>query len=199
MKFNGFNISDGNRKMGYVPSFSLPPLLTCRKNAPCSKNCYAVKMCKLHKNVLTSYWNNLNALEEQGAGGLVNAVSCYLDAFQPLLFRWNVSGDIYSLEYWDAITELARLFPTVQFMLYTKQYELVNERLDKEILPRNLVIILSYWTNFYPPNPHNLPTAFYDDHSGNVDAGIFHCQGDCSTCQRCFFMRGGDSVAFYKH
>jgi len=36
-------IPDGNRKMGVVPSISLPPIVTCNKEAPCTKGgCYAL-------------------------------------------------------------------------------------------------------------------------------------------------------------
>lgn len=34
------NISEGNSKMDAIPSFSLPPVITCRPDAPCRKECY---------------------------------------------------------------------------------------------------------------------------------------------------------------
>ena len=34
MDYN-IHVSDGNTKMGAIPSFSLPPVITCRADAPC--------------------------------------------------------------------------------------------------------------------------------------------------------------------
>lgn len=48
-------ISNGNIKMGKIPSVSLPSIVTCRQDCICSKKCYA------HKN---------RAFTQNGKGGI---------------------------------------------------------------------------------------------------------------------------------
>ena len=45
-------ISTTNSKLGsFIPSFNFPPIVTCRKDAPCKKMCYACKGNFMFKNV----------------------------------------------------------------------------------------------------------------------------------------------------
>ena len=52
-------ISQSNTKLGMIPTISLPPIITCRKNAPCAKDCYGklvngVDVCKFGKQWVVS-------------------------------------------------------------------------------------------------------------------------------------------------
>jgi hypothetical protein len=57
-------ISNGNRKMGQIPSVSLPPIVTCKNCATCAKKCYAAKLARIYPTVRDSYNRNLEILNE---------------------------------------------------------------------------------------------------------------------------------------
>lgn len=44
-------ISQGNSKMGSIPSVSLPAGVTCRSDCECNKKCYAMKLERLRKEI----------------------------------------------------------------------------------------------------------------------------------------------------
>jgi hypothetical protein len=50
--------SRGNIKVGETPSVSIPPIITCVKNAPCKKDCYVLRNMSHYPNVLKSYEHN---------------------------------------------------------------------------------------------------------------------------------------------
>ena len=89
---NSITISEGNRKMGYLPSFSTSPGVqgSCPINC---QGCYAMKMEKVYPSVRKSYANNL-LMAVTRMKETFEAISNYLTAFRPTLFRWHVSGDI---------------------------------------------------------------------------------------------------------
>ena len=53
------SISTTNTKLGIIPSISLPPIITCRKDAPCTKDYYGTKGNYRFSNVQKSMQNNL--------------------------------------------------------------------------------------------------------------------------------------------
>ena len=66
------SISTGNRKMGEIPSVSLPACTTCNPDAPCFKDCYAVKIARIYKTADAAYKRNLEILNTDW----VNVFSC---------------------------------------------------------------------------------------------------------------------------
>lgn len=199
MKINGFNISEGNAKMGMIPSFSVTPIKTCACGVPCTKDCYAVKMCRRLKNVATAYENNYQLMKsEDGYDWLLNIINTYLYIRPTRFFRWNVGGDIFSWEYMNVIHNVANMNIDVVFLVYTKQYHTVNEfyRLHKK--PANLRIIYSNWKEWQCENPHNFPVAEYAEKGDDVKDG-FVCGGNCAACRYCYNMQAGQKVIFYKH
>ena len=53
-------ISSGNTKLGpTIPNISLPPIETCRHDAPCKKDCYAMKSFNQYPNVRNAWQHNL--------------------------------------------------------------------------------------------------------------------------------------------
>lgn len=63
MRIKGFSFSEGNSKMHRVGSFSVLPVTTCAKNAPCAKDgCYACKMIRIYPSVRKAYTDNTVAL-----------------------------------------------------------------------------------------------------------------------------------------
>lgn len=55
-------ISQGNSKMGSIPSVSLPAGVTCRSDCECNKKCYAKRLERLRPSVKAAYQSNLDLL-----------------------------------------------------------------------------------------------------------------------------------------
>lgn len=197
------SISKGNSKMGAIPSVSLPPIITCPKNAPCAKKCYAMKLCRLYPTVRKAYENNLDILRtdpNEYWQQVDNAVK------MARYFRFHVSGDIPSAEYLDKMVQLANNNPHCEMLAFTKQYSIVNNYMSNLILPYlppNLHIIFSEWGKMTPPNPYNLPTAavIFKDTEPLDNWKI--CGGNCAECAcrgvGCWELKKGETIAFYEH
>ena len=200
MKILGFNISEDNKKMNGIPSFSLPPLKTCAPGVPCSKGCYALRMVGRLKTVRESYENNLTELLR--AGGyqrLKDAINTYLYIRPSRFFRWHVAGDIFSTNYLRTINDIAESNPETVFLMYTKQYQRVNHFYWGANKPDNLIIIYSNWLDWRCENPYNFPTSELIVKGLNESAEGFICPGDCSHCLKCYHAKQGDVIKFYKH
>ena len=151
------SISPGNKKMGAIPSVSLPPIVTCPAGAPCAKKCYAAKLCRIYKNVKAAYNNNLNILNSSPVEYWQQVRAA---AKTTKYFRYHVSGDIPDIQYLAEMVVTAEQIPDTMFLAFTKQYNMVNDLLNSiGHFPDNLKIIFSEWGNIKPENPHNLPTA----------------------------------------
>lgn len=194
-------ISKGNRKLGAIPSVSLPPIKTCAINCTCAKKCYAAKLCRIYPSVRQSYENNLEAY--------LNNPADYFDQIQRAastqrFFRWHVSGDILDDMYLYDMARIARELPKTDFLAFTKRYDIVNRYIDDgSRLPENLHIIFSAWPGMDTPNPHNLPVAqvIFKGQDPADDWKV--CGGNCTECAcrgvGCWELKNGETIAFYEH
>lgn len=204
---NAVSISKGNRKMGAIPSVSLPPVITCAAGCPCAKKCYAVKMCRIYKNVKASYQNNLDILQNDPArywGDILAAVK------MSRYFRFHVSGDIPNSEYFANMVSVAANNPHCEILAFTKCYDIVNGYLDHNngYLPKNLHIIFSLWDpawNVHVKNPYDLPMSAVIFKGAEHTAEYFEkiCPGNCFECAArgcgCWALQNGETIAFYEH
>ena len=187
MEIKNVSISRGNRKMGAIPSVSLPPVTTCAAGCPCAKKCYAVKMCRIYKNVKASYENNLEILESDPAKYWEDVLMAVKTS---RYFRFHVSGDIPNMEYFQNMVSVAAHNPHCEILAFTKCYDIVNSYLDSHNgwLPANLHIIFSLWDpawNVRVKNPHNLPMSaviFKTDYPGKAEYFEKICGGNCFEC-----------------
>ena len=190
--------------MGAIPSVSLPPVITCPKNAPCAKKCYALKLCRLYPTVKKAYENNLEILKADPNEYWTQVEQAVKMA---RYFRFHVSGDIPSADYFKRMIELADQNPHCQILAFTKQYDIVNYCMSKcliiPILPPNLHIIFSEWGNAPIPNPHNLPTAAVIFKGSEPLDNWKICGGNCAECAcrgvGCWELKKGETIAFYEH
>lgn len=202
MKIKGFSFSEGNSKMGRVLSFSVSPIVTCNPEAPCFKDCYAVKLVRIRKNVREAYANNTQALMvDHRYNEFINAFCTAIDYGEFHLVRFNVSGDMFNYEYLNACCEVAKRNPEVKFLAFTKQYEVCNEAIKNGIVPANFNIVFSAWNEFKPENESSVPVAYFDDgkHKNLVPDYAITCNGDCQHCRKCFYLKNGEAVKFGKH
>lgn len=194
-------ISKGNRKMGAVPSVSLPPIITCAAGCTCAKKCYAAKLCRIYPTVRDSYNRNLDAYLDDSASYFAQIQRA---ASTQRYFRWHVSGDIVSPLYLAGMTGIAAELPDTHFLIFTKRYNFVNEYIDfAGGLPKNMHLIFSAWPGMDMPNPHNLPVAqvIFKGQEPADDWKV--CGGNCTECAcrgvGCWELKNGETIAFYEH
>lgn len=203
-QWDKISISNNNNKMGDIASFSLPPVLTCKNCGHCKKQCYAINhIYKLYKNAEQSYDRNLYLLINN-----YNLVYAQLNNFlkRVRVFRFNVSGDIYNLQYLNLIINLARDNKHCKILIFTKNYKLINDLyfIIKKI--NNLQIIFSKWGNdTIPINPHNLPISdiIFKNDFIQANENTFICGNNCFNCFLnscgCFNLKKNEKVLFHIH
>ncbi len=201
------HISRGVSKLGVdIPSINLPPVVTCRCDAPCadSHKCYAMKgrfAFQHNKNLLQGNLDMWQHNPEQFEIGVRAA------AFHSRFVRWHSSGDIPDEAYLEMMVRIAEKLPDTKFLCFTKKFELVNEYLDiHKVFPENLRMVFSAWGSFIPENPHNLPMAyvrFKKSEQNNIPSTAFQCQNYCGDCVMsgcsCWDLKNGEAVCFNEH
>ena len=197
------SISRNNSKMGFTPSVSLPPVITCNPSAPCFAKCYAVHMIKgPHGHSIKPAWqNNLEIFKHDPDGYFLQIQAA---AVASAFFRWHVGGDIPNYDYFLGMVATARKVKKCQFLAFTKQHEIINKYLDEgHRIPRNLTIIFSNWFDWKCNNPHGLPVCEIFDKDNPPARDAFICGGSCSECQArgvgCWQLKNGQTIAIKKH
>ena len=195
------SISNGNSKMGAIPSVSLPPCTTCNPNAPCFKKCYAVKLARRYKTVKTAYERNLDILKTDSSAYWLQVKSA---AMTTRFFRFHVSGDIPNIDYFRNMVQLANELPHTNFLAFTKQYDIVNLFLvNGGAIPSNLKIIFSNWGDWKCYNPFSLPTCEVILKGAAPLDNWKICGGNCTECAcrgiGCWEVKPGETIAIYEH
>lgn len=199
------HISKGVTKLGAdIPSVSLPPVCTCRPDAPCVAKCYARKgrWCFSHNKSLLQknidIWNEDPAMFQR---------DIIISAFHSRFFRWHSSGDIPDMKYLEMMVDTAKRLPDTKFLCFTKKFEMVNEYLNiHKSFPENLRMVFSAWGSFIPENPYNLPMAYVRFKKGDnmgIPENAFQCQNYCGDCVMsgcsCWDLKNGEVVCFNEH
>ena len=202
-------ISTSVSKLGEsIPTVNLPPIITCRPDAPggkCAKEgggCYAMRGHFTLPRIKNRLMENLKAYRENPKlffEMLAHAFDNYKYA------RYFSSGDIVDEQFLKGMCWVARKCKTTKFLCFTKKYELVNKYIeDGHVIPKNLKIVFSAWRDFVPENPYNLPMTFVR-FPGKVESNnlipekTFKCKGSCATCKKCWELKKGEVVEFKKH
>lgn len=196
------SISNGNMKMGKIPSVSLPSVVTCRP-CDCSKKCYAKKLERLRPSVRNAYQNNLQILQSDPDTYWREVEAAIM---MSRFFRFHVSGDIPDMIYLVRMLGVAARQTHCQILCFTKKFELVNELLDSGAqLPSNLHLIFSGWPGLEMKNPHHLPEAHVKFRDGTTTArpDAVSCSGNCADCaltdEGCWVLQNGQQVVFNEH
>ena len=190
LRSNEICANNNNRKLGKA-CISVPfPVIVCNPNAPCYLKCYAKHGCQGFANVQGAYYRNLR-LYHNDANDFFEQLF-YKIKFSGLpLVRFFDSGDYPDAEFLVRSVELAKKFPGVKFMAYTKKYDLVNDYLSGGgKLPDNYNIFFSAWDKLWEvPNPHGLPIAYVkfkeERLTPEIPKNAFHCPGRESSCSAC--------------
>ena len=202
-------ISQGNSKLGSIPSVSLPAGITCTQGCECGVKCYAKKLERLRPAVRTAYARNLSVLHE-------NPDTYWREVEASIMmsrfFRFHVSGDIPDDTYFAQMIDVASRNPHCQILCFTKKYEIVNRYIShgirtdvSDVIPDNLQVVFSVWRNFPCHNPFALPQAHvrYRDGTTTAPNGARECGGNCSECAvtdgGCWSLGLGEHVVFNEH
>lgn len=195
------SISSGNKKMGAIPSVSLPACTTCNPSAPCFSKCYAAKISRLYTNTRNAYARNLYALNKDPANYWLQVKAAAMPA---RFFRFHVSGDIPNAEYFSEMVQTARDLPNTRFLAFTKQYHFVNDFLNGGgTIPENLKVIFSNWGAWKCENPHGLPVCEVIFKGETPPDGWKICGGNCTDCAcrgvGCWEVKHGETIGIYEH
>lgn len=198
MRYGEFFISEGNSKMGNVPSFNLTPGRTCTAEAckTCLKEgCYAIKLYKLRPSVRKCYDRNtaavLNDLE-----GFKASINSFLKTYKPRIFRIHSSGDFVTEDYFLAWLDIAKSNKDVVFLAFTKCYAMIKAHRNE--IPENMRIIFSAWPGMPIERADGIPVAWVDDGKENrIPADALECSGKCEDCAACWITE--KDVYFRKH
>lgn len=196
-------ISNGNAKMGAIPSVSLPAGVTCRSDCECSKKCYAKRLERMRPSVRQAYKHNYDLLNsDPNTYWREVEASIMMSRF----FRFHVSGDIPDAAYFEHMVDIARTNTHCEILCFTKKYDIVNSHINIiGKLPKNLHIIFSGWRDIEMVNPYNLPEAHvrYRDGSTTAREDAKLCGGNCTECAitdgGCWTAKHGEQVVFNEH
>ena len=201
------HISAGNAKLGAIMNISLPPVVTCHNCTSCKHYCYAVRSYNRFTDPAMG-WNENYLLFASDPDRYFNEISKAVKTQR--FFRWHVSGDIVNYEYLIGMIRVALENPKVEFLAFTKAYQIVNAAIaDGVIIPDNLHLLFSAAPNTDMPNPYNIPEC----HINFADPGLntycggaeyeYHCTGNCTECAingcGCFFLKPGDVTIINQH
>ena len=209
-KSGEISISNHNSKTGSCCNNLAFPTCTCREDAPCkASGCYCMKGRQAMCNVVAAYVRNL-MIYNNDHDDFWDQVKFKIKHNPLPLFRWFDAGDILDYEFFCGMVDLAKEFPNIRFMSFTKKYDIVNEWIVMNgELPNNLNIIFSAWhIGWKVNNPFDMPVAYVDFKDQTLNPqfpkGITGCpnQSDktitCSMCQKCWNKKI-KAVVFKQH
>jgi len=177
------SISLGNTHLGKrdIMNMSLPPIKTCAKLLPCFKHCFALRCYKLRTNARKAWDRNLS-IYNSNPDSYFSQIQDSIRKRNPKIFRFHVSGDIPSQDYYDRMIKTVKMFPNTLFNCYTKKY---NLRFGRR--PKNLDLRISVWPDLpYPAKLNKFPKAFIVGDK-RITRGLYHCDKsipciDCLVC-----------------
>jgi hypothetical protein len=212
---NYVKISDGNIKLGkgIIYSVSLTPGESCKPGVPCFKpakqggGCYCAKAMRLYPTVRAAWGFNLDMaknMPDKYFGGIEE----YIKEKSVKFFRFHVSGDIPSQDYFRSMLITAFDCPDTKFLCFTKRDDILTKSLKaKAHLPRNMKLIYSVWPGVELPdrskmyyNGEPIPFAWVLDHKNpdpRIPEDALICPGKCDLCFMCWDAR--HDIVFPKH
>lgn len=210
-------VAEGNHKTGTIPTFNLPPIVTCGGNcAVCSRHCYALKDYLSGKDenlsfkfntVAGSHCRNMVALQDNPEKAKADLMAYFDKLTAPRFFRVHASGDFAltingdPLAYARMWYEIAEKHPGTCFLAFTKCYDIARE-IPFDTLP-NFELVLSEWTDELEA-PADLKERYRTSRAVNeladARANEMICPGNCDTCGACWNLsKVGHDVAFEIH
>ena len=198
------NLSTGNKKLQANESekfliWNIPSVTTCPYRTPeCERLCYARKAERLYPSVLPSRARNLEeSMKPEFSDNMIETISSFTTkkSFKgkKIYFRIHESGDFYNQKYTDDFIEIAKHFPEITFLAYTKSLEFFKDRK----LPNNFSVRFSLWDDTEKEQKElnekvlKFPvfTAFPKAEIEEKSKLFLICGGDCTSCKACYDSR----------
>jgi hypothetical protein len=197
---NMAKISPGNMKLGDIPNVSLTPCKTCHPDAPCKNKCYAMKAYRMYP-IVKKAWQANTAEMTKNRSKYFADIRKFLAKKQPKYFRWHVAGDIPDSDYLDGMLDIAREFPAVKFLCFTKRHEMFNTYAPKAMIPENLEVVLSMWPKWGDAELQDFRRAWMQDGTETrIPENAIECPGFCEKCGMCWSLgKLGRDVVFNAH
>ena len=180
------HISQGNKKIGRVHNFSLAPVISCANCKQCMHYCYDIKAVLQYGNVRIARAENYVMMVKDMQQTFAQIEKYISKKRKNKFFRWHVSGDILSMEYFAFMVEIAWLHPDWIFWTYTKNYAAVNQFIDKygrKAIPKNLTVLFSVWKGLPMDNHNGLPTFECVMKGETPPSDVWECPGNCDICK----------------
>ena len=138
-------VESNNSKLGNISNFSIKKGVEAYCSRDCNK-CYCNKM-KMYSPHVNNVNSNFNAIDDSENDlilyfNIVEAISNYIKLNGCNTFRFNVEGDI-SNNYLSIIIDIAINTPECEVYLYTKNYSIIENNIDKITNISNLTILIS--------------------------------------------------------
>lgn len=192
------SISETNKKLKGIASFSLPPVESCPNHSFCAVKCYARKAYRAYPNTTKAYDRNFRVAKEN-LDNLKQQLLDYLKNYKRQYFRIHVSGDFYSQKYLNMWIEICKENPDIRFMSFTKCYSL-----DYSNKPDNLEIIFSTFDNMPKgtsdkiKKKYNKPIALAGE--SNPEKNYYlKCIDDCGACKSCWHLSENGKGVFFEY
>ena len=191
------SISVGNSKVGSIPNVSLPPIKSCGNCEYCAASCYAKKSYRMYADTRASWDHNFETAKNDPAA-YFKMIETYLGKKRkkPLeFFRWHVSGDILSQDYLNNMIRIAKRFPQIKFLAFTKMFSLTYRG-----LPSNLQIVFSIFPGMpLPKRKKGIRFAWMQDGTENrIPQKAIFCPGFCESCGLCWNLSAISADVFFK-
>ena len=149
-------ISSHVTKLGTIRAFNLPAIKTCpTRTTECESYCYGTKN-RFNWDIPKKYYENNYLLSKNDVFimSMVNSLSP-----NERFFRIHTVGDFYSQSYFNKWIAIARLTPHIEFLAYTRNYNLNVSR-----VPKNLHLIYTIDVSTKKLNPDIKRYTIVGDH-----------------------------------
>lgn len=183
------SIGTGNRKIGLIPSWSLPSVTTCNPRAVrfCGEKCYTRRLKSLYPSVWEAWEHNLKMWNDHPVLTEL-LIRKFLAMSMPRVMRLHVGGDFVSRDYLRMWCRIAEDNGYCTLYGYSKM-----DWIDHESLPGNLRIMRSQWPGMPSPRQKHVRRNCWvqDGTEKRIPAKHTVCCGDCPKCGfRCAFGDG---------
>ena len=196
-----FHISPRNKKLGKIPSFSLPSISTCPGASEwCKKYCYAKgwPLAFFNKNRYTT--NLARSKKPDFAKTMIHRMRIYATVSQIKYppFRIHVSGDFYNEAYVNKWIRIVRTVPQIKFYAYTRSWirpELLPSLEKLRSLPNMQLFASCDKTMINPPEGWRI--AWIEDDSrteGLICPEQSGAKKNCADCKYCFMGKYNDVI-----
>lgn len=165
----------------------------------CGKVCYAGRIEKAYKAVMTNLMHNYNLLTSTDFDGQIHLLNEMIREFRadcvkkgaPKAFRIHWDGDFYSREYASAWAYVIQINPDIQFWVYTRSFTPVCNVIDILADIPNLALYLSVdvdneeWAKVILAEYPSVMIASLSDTMDNAAIVITDIRGDNKPGAKC--------------